>query len=254
MSNNQTTAGVIHGKEAFIANMSKRLGRSNGVPQSPPERPFRGVPEHYRDIKLTQEENIQLFIQNWTALSGKVIVTKEEDAKQTIQAYVLDVMAELEATKAVCWDHAKLNELELDELLASEGKSMLPWRELEEDGAPATAANTNWSTRSALLKSAERCELGVVWADYAIANTSTLALMARGGHGRSVSLLPPALLAVFHAKTLYTRMGEVFANLSTDTLPSSLNFITGPSRSADIENDLTIGVHGPGKVYAIIIE
>jgi L-lactate dehydrogenase complex protein LldG len=109
------------------------------------------------------------------------------------------------------------------------------------------------------LQAAERCQIGIVWPDYAIANTSTLTLLARGGKGRSVSLLPDILFAVFRAEQLVTRMGEMFQRVREDhpdaaSLPSSLNMITGPSRSADIENDLTIGIHGPGKVYAVIIE
>jgi L-lactate dehydrogenase complex protein LldG len=39
----------------------------------------------------------------------------------------------------------------------------------------------------------------------------------------------------------------------SNQLPAAINFITGPSRSSDIENDMTIGVHGPKKVYALIL-
>lgn len=54
-------------------------------------------------------------------------------------------------------------------------------------------------------------------------------------------------------------MGEAFQQVTNgkndaSQYASSLNLITGPSRSADIENDLTIGIHGPGKVYAVIIK
>ncbi|WP_010274130.1 LutC/YkgG family protein [Paenibacillus senegalensis] len=117
---------------------------------------------------------------------------------------------------------------------------------------------SRWSQRSALLKQAEQCQLGIIWPDYAIAGSGTLALMSHKNHGRSVSLLTQVLFAIFEADQIVGRMGEVFANMANEypgmkRLPSSINLITGPSRSADIENDLTIGVHGPGKVCAFIL-
>ncbi|WP_127588528.1 LutC/YkgG family protein [Paenibacillus koleovorans] len=130
------------------------------------------------------------------------------------------------------------------------------------DTISTTAAadpDSRWRGRSALLQAAERCRMGIVWPDYALANTGTLVLQAHGGRGRSVSLLPDTLFAVFRADQLVTRMGEAFAHIREERpgmadIPSSINLITGPSRSADIENDLTIGIHGPGKVYAVIVQ
>lgn len=92
-----------------------------------------------------------------------------------------------------------------------------------------------------------------------MANTGTLVLQCSPQRGRSVSLLTSILFAVFRADQLVNRMGEAFAAITADKrhpldYASSLNLITGPSRSADIENDLTIGIHGPGKVYAVIIK
>jgi L-lactate dehydrogenase complex protein LldG len=99
-----------------------------------------------------------------------------------------------------------------------------------------------------------------VWPDFAVAGTSSLVLQCSRERGRSVSLLTDVLFAVFRADQLVTRMGEAFTEVVAGAAgeplryPSSLNLITGPSRSADIENDLTIGIHGPGKVYAVIIK
>ncbi|MCS7462380.1 LUD domain-containing protein [Paenibacillus doosanensis] len=259
-----TKTGQIHGREAFIANISSRLGR-RAPSSTPPERPFKGAPDFYRQIEKTTDEKIDLFIQSWTALTGKVLVVDEKDAKESIGAWLKEVAAEQGVTQASRWEHAGLIELGLDEALAEAGVTVVPWKEGDtEEPEASTAAgsaggDSNWAKRSELLKRTERCQLGMIWPDYAIANTSTLVLQCTPERGRSVSLLTGILFAIFRADQLVYRMGEAFGGITqgkTDgsQYASSLNLITGPSRSADIENDLTIGIHGPGKVYAVIIK
>ncbi len=289
--------GKIYGRDAFIAHISGKLGRKEPLLHAP-ERLFRGVPDFYEKIRLDESGKVNLFAESWTALGGNVRVVKREEAKEAIGAYVLKVCAEFKVNRAVRWDHAQLDSLDLDDSLAGAGVEVVLWREngesevreaepdtaedsgsvkqgkgtaaggmagraaeLEEaaDVPTANGGGTNRSRREPLLQAAEQCRMGIVWPDYAIANTGTLVLLAQGGRGRSVSLLPEILVAVFRSDQLVTRMGEVFERIKADDsqtneLPSSINFITGPSRSADIENDLTIGVHGPGNVHAIIIE
>ncbi|GAA4836112.1 lactate utilization protein C [Paenibacillus vulneris] len=253
--------GQMHGRDAFIANISSRLGRK-APPSTPPERPFRGAPEFYKEIERTTDEKIELFIQNWTALTGKVLVVEEAEAKTAIGAWLKEIAAELNVTHVSRWEHEGLIALGLDEALAEAGVTVVPWKEIESAGnesASEAEGSSNWAKRSELLKRTERCQLGMIWPDYAIANTSTLALQCSPQRGRSVSLLTDILFAVFRADQLVTRMGEAFSGITAgkangSDYASSLNLITGPSRSADIENDLTIGIHGPGKVYAVIIK
>jgi L-lactate dehydrogenase complex protein LldG len=263
MSNPNVSTGIMTGREAFIKNIANRLGRKSPLTEAP-ERPVIGVPEHYKAIALTQEENVRLFIESWTALNGKVLVVKQEEAAQAIRAWLKELLRELQVSRAARWEHEELAALKLDDWMRQEGIQVVPWREREDDpfepaASAEAAAESNWAKRSPLLKAVERCQMGIVWPDYAIANTGTLALLARGGKGRSVSLVTDILFAIFRADQLVTRMGQALERIRERhpdpvSLPSSLNFITGPSRSADIENDLTIGIHGPGKVYAVIIE
>ncbi|CAG7650871.1 Lactate utilization protein C [Paenibacillus solanacearum] len=266
--------GTIQGREAFIANLSSRLGRK-AVPAERPAHPFRGAPAFYKEIERTADEKIGLFIENWTALTGKALVVEEAEAGEKIGAWLQEVAAELGVTQVSRWEHEGLQALGLDAALAAKGIAVVPWREIPqgEDEAAAAAepssnpadrsgiqANeSNWAGRSELLRRTERCQLGIVWPDFAVANTGTLVLQCSRERGRSVSLLTEILFAVFRADQLVNRMGEAFTEITSGkTLPeqyaSSLNLITGPSRSADIENDLTIGIHGPGKVYAVIIK
>ena len=254
--------GTMVGKEAFMQRIADRLGRKAPL-EAAPKREFRGVPEHYRDKKLSDGELLDTFIRSWTALTGKVLIVNREEARETIAAYLLQVCAEHGVTRTARWDHEALEALGLDETLQGAGIESLIWREGGEAGLKRrelpTGDGGNWAQRSGLLQAAEQAKLGIVWPDSVIANTGTLALFSQGGNGRSVSLLTEVLFAVFRADQIVTRMGEAFAKFKSlypdaTVMPSSLNLITGPSRSADIENDLTIGIHGPGKVYAIIIQ
>lgn len=260
------TKGTIQGRDAFIGNLSSRLGRSS-LPSSAPDHPFRGAPQWYKDTVRSVEEKISLFTENWTALTGKVLIVEASEARQQIGAWLKEIAAELGVTHISRWEHEGLKALGLDETLEEAGIEVIPWvepvypsqPEFQPEEGVEELPESNWSKRSELLKRTERCQLGIVWPDYAVANTSTLVLQCSPQRGRSVSLLTDILFAVFRADQLVNRMGEAFERITRDkTSPeqyaSSLNLITGPSRSADIENDLTIGIHGPGKVYAVIIQ
>ena len=111
-------------------------------------------------------------------------------------------------------------------------------------------ADENWKARAA------EADIGVVMADYATAYTGSVTVLSSPEKGRSVSLLPTVLIIIIPVDRLYTRLGETldrFDEAGRENLPAGIHFISGPSRSSDIENDLTIGVHGPGIVYGLIM-
>jgi L-lactate dehydrogenase complex protein LldG len=96
-------------------------------------------------------------------------------------------------------------------------------------------------------------EVGVTSCHGAIAETGSLALISKPGCSRTASLLPALHVAVVHPRDLVFGMGEFFAARAADiAAASNLTFVTGPSRTADIELSLTIGVHGPARVVIII--
>lgn len=69
-----------------------------------------------------------------------------------------------------------------------------------------------------------------------------------------VSLLPPVHIAVFRRERILTGLDEFFSLVPMPAERSSSTvFITGPSRTADIEQILVRGVHGPGEVHAIVL-
>lgn len=97
-------------------------------------------------------------------------------------------------------------------------------------------------------------DLGISSAQVAIAETGTLALKSNEERHRLVSLLPPVHIAIVEARKICRTLGEALQLLRPDgsELSPAITFVTGPSRTADIELTLAIGVHGPQKLFVII--
>jgi hypothetical protein len=99
-----------------------------------------------------------------------------------------------------------------------------------------------------------QADIGITSADYALADTGTLVLLAGPNESRLVSLLPPIHVAVFPRSAILTGLDELFSVLPDPAeQTSSMVMITGPSRTADIEQILVRGVHGPGVVHAVVV-
>jgi hypothetical protein len=98
-----------------------------------------------------------------------------------------------------------------------------------------------------------RADVGVTACHGAIAETGSLALISGPGCSRTVSLLPPWHIALVRHDDLFATMADFFeARHEAMAASANCTFVTGPSRTADIELSLTIGVHGPGKVSVIL--
>ena len=99
------------------------------------------------------------------------------------------------------------------------------------------------------------CDVGITSAQLAIAETGTLVLDASKEQHRLASLLPPVHIAIISSSQICLTLGEALAAIHANgsEISSTVTFITGPSRTADIELTLAIGVHGPQKLYVLVI-
>jgi L-lactate dehydrogenase complex protein LldG len=159
-----------------------------------------------------------------------------------------DVLADLlrkhRPKSALCWEHPLLEQLGLVELLNQAGTTLLSYSSL---------ASLPAEERRARMLSAD---IGITSADYAIAETGTLAICARPGQERVASLLPPLYVSVIHREQVLPDLFDLFQRLEAtglDHLPSNVTLITGPSKTGDIELHLTTGVHGPGTWHVLLI-
>ena len=103
----------------------------------------------------------------------------------------------------------------------------------------------------------ESCDAGWTICDALIAQTGTVLLSARGSGGRALSVLPPHHVVVATRDQLVPDLPAAFEVLSREygsEPPSSLSFITGPSRTGDIERILVLGAHGPKRLSVLLVE
>lgn len=101
------------------------------------------------------------------------------------------------------------------------------------------------------------CDAGITGAQWAIAETGTLVLESAKERHRLASLVPPIHIAIIEAGRIRQTMAEVLRAINEngpDSLSRTVTFITGPSRTSDIELTLAIGVHGPAELHVLVID
>lgn len=222
-------------QEAFMDGIAAKLRRPRVT--EAPAHPYRGAPDFWQAFTLPLEERVATFTANVEAVGGHVARVPDMAA---VRDFIAAKAAEMSAKYVVRQNEPPLAQLALEDALPA-GTQLSVWRAEHDFDGKARAAEADF---------------GIVMADYAVAHTGSIVVLSSPDKGRSVSLLPTALIAILPVERLKTRLGEVMADLDRagrGGLPAGIHFISGPSRSADIENDLTIGVHGPGIVFVVIV-
>jgi L-lactate dehydrogenase complex protein LldG len=228
-------------EEEFLGRVSARLGRRTweeaGRPVWSPEPSLRAALGHGIDLA-------EKFAAEVERIGGVVHRVRKPSE---VAALIRDLLvAEVPQGMVVRWEDPLLSGLGLDEELTAAGYQVVT--DGSEDGAT-------------LIGRAEQAVAGITGCDAAIAETGSLVLGSHSlgrasgrGRGRVVSLLPPVHVAVVYREQILTNGGELFRTLAASPLPPQVVFVSGPSRSSDIENDQSIGVHGPCRVHVVLVE
>lgn len=101
------------------------------------------------------------------------------------------------------------------------------------------------------------CDVAVTSCEYLIARTGSIVLSSATAEGRTASVYAPIHICVAYTNQLVYDVKDGLQQLKekyTKGLPSLISFATGPSRTADIEKTLVVGVHGPKEVYLFLID
>ncbi len=106
------------------------------------------------------------------------------------------------------------------------------------------------------VKELETCDAGISECDALIAQTGSVLVTSRGAGGRALSVLPPHHVVLARRDQLLRDLPAAFEFLKQKhgaSYPSMISFITGPSRTGDIERILVLGAHGPKQLTIVLV-
>jgi L-lactate dehydrogenase complex protein LldG len=204
----------------LIENVRRSLGRTAQAPLS-----LRPAIYEARQPESVESE-IDVFLNEIKKLSG----VGQKLSTPEIDSVLKTLVKEQNIRKATVWETPYLRQLGVAEILNSLSVDLV---------------SPNASKHEMAL-----CDLGITEADYLLPETGTLVLHSSAEKPRAVSLLPRIHLAIVRPEMLRADMHQVFAEAKHQNY---LVFITGPSRTADIELTVTLGVHGPKNLYVWMV-
>jgi L-lactate dehydrogenase complex protein LldG len=199
--------------------------------------PFQNAPPPDNALSVTHVEPgdvLTRFQAELERLTGQVFMC---DSPQAALLKVVELIGD--ERRVLAWDDLPVPELR-DTLVAR--------------GVTLEQPRVRGAERDAALRDIEPIRIGLTGADAGLATTGTLVLSTSEQHGRLASLLPPVHIAILRKEDVFPTLEAWIAARGRDSFASSnsVAFITGPSRTGDIEMQLVIGVHGPGTVQVVV--
>jgi len=238
-------------KAEFLRSVRDALGRGDVPPAELYPRLTDTVPEleeQATQIRKRLEENLPALLDKLAEMAalGGWNVHRATGVEEAID-YIESVARESEATNVVRSAQDVFDTVPVDAALANMGLKV------------TTVLRDEANPREALREEIRRSGIGITGADYALAETGSLIILPRKGLSRLVSLVPPVHIALVRPEDILESMDDLFLLRRLEyhqrggEMGSYLNFITGPSRTADIEMTIVEGVHGPKEVHMVIL-
>ncbi|MFN7249197.1 MAG: lactate utilization protein C [Anaerobacillus sp.] len=236
------TVGTVYNKDKFLNNIAKSLGR---------ERKTAGVvrPEwkhrpQYEVFKGMSQDELAAQLEDQCQ---RIHTVAKRATIQTLPNVLREAIAELGGKSIVNWNDPRFEEYSLtevfEEFAKEESNEFHVWD-------PALGEEN--------ITISERANIGITFSDITLAESGSVVLFSEKGKGRSVSLLPATYIAIIPKSSIVPRMSQAATKIhqmaQKGRIPSCINFISGPSNSADIELNLVVGVHGPIKATYIIVD
>lgn len=233
--------GAIHNREAFLNNIAKQLGRERKKTVTRPEWKYNPQLEVFKDA--TPDELTEILKEQCNNIHTSFYETDTAGLEEVLN----QVITEYEGESIITWDDPRFAEFGLtsylNEKIPKSGKRVHVWN-------PELGVEN--------VEFAKTADVGITFSDSTMAESGTVVLFSGKTRGRSVSLLPKTYIAIIPKSTIVPRMTQTCSEIhkrieNGEKVSSAVNFITGPSNSADIEMVLVVGVHGPIKATYIVV-
>jgi L-lactate utilization protein LutC len=212
---------------AVLRKVSEALGRHGSLAGKPvpPEIDEPVARLVYSDIGLAE-----LFEKSATGMKMLVECVRVDTLLEKMAQFLRENKSKTVMLSAT----ALLEELKAVEFLRGAGFAARSWREMSADQA-------------------YEFDAGVTEVDFAVAETGSLVIRHRPEHGRLLSLVPFVHVAIVQPRNLLPDMIDLFETLAREGTGSGTTIISGPSKTADIEMNTVLGVHGPNVVKAFVL-
>lgn len=234
--------GTIQNREVFLDHIANRLGRERKGHVEKQNWKYHPQEEILKDASI--DELLEVLKIQCTKIHTKLIETTTVQLSDILKSTI----ELLGGGPIVTWKDERFNKFGLGRLLQEE----LPQNKVNVFEWDATLGAEN-------IEKAEKANIGITISEITLAESGTVVLFSGKDRGRTISFLPYNSIVIVPKSTIVPRMTQAAKILrekvkNGEQVPSCINYITGPSNSADIEMNLVVGVHGPVKAVYIIIE
>lgn len=234
--------GTIQNREAFLNKLASRLGRERRTEVEKPEWKYNPQDKVLKDS--TPDGLVNVLREQCKNIHTNFVLTNLEELPTSIN----EVVDNYGGGPIVSWKDERFEQFGLSNLMKQEW----PEKGIELHVWDHTKGEEN-------IEKANYANVGITISDITLAESGTAVLFSGKDKGRTVSFLPATSIILVPKSSIVPRMTQAARIIrekvaNGEQVASCVNFITGPSNSADIEMILVVGVHGPTKATYIIIE
>ncbi|MDR0199195.1 MAG: lactate utilization protein C [Streptococcaceae bacterium] len=221
-------AGSIEGRDAFLKTLTDKIGE----PEFKPYEPISDLPQREK-ANLSKDELIALAKAQAATVSANFVETTSAELNGVIAGII---------EKAGGGQVMVPSTDELDEFgVQVSGDPLVTWQK----GADKRDEN---------ITNAQNSNVAVAVAKFFLAESATVVVETEAGQGRSLHFLPTHYISVIPESRIVPRSTQAAEYFDKNKKPgTTLNFISGPSNSGDIEMQLVIGLHGPLEINYVVV-